>query len=79
MRNFLEDRLKKSLQEETKRLRNSESVIVSHRPKLDAEGRRLDAAASGLRGRAFRETEAGGGNPHEGDAFLFRGRSWGKP
>ena len=50
MRNFLEDRLKKSLQEETKRLRNSESVIVSHRPKLDAEGRRLDAAASGLRG-----------------------------
>lgn len=50
MRNFLEDRLKKSLQEETKRLRNSESEIVSHRPKLDAEGRRLDAAASGLRG-----------------------------
>ena len=27
MRNFLEDRLKKSLQEETKRLRNSESVM----------------------------------------------------
>ena len=74
MRNFLEDRLKKSLQEETTRLRNSESVIVSHRPKLDAEGRRLDAAASGLRGGLSEKLKQAEETLTRATLFFFRGQ-----